>query len=1185
MKSRLIKGFATSLAVVMTTTAVAMPVLAAEKVTISHDTSAGTVTATRTDGASERIALAQFDNLGRLKGLNISSASSPATVTNGFNFDPNYKTKVISFSDFETATALEEARILGSKTLFVWDGENRQDSSFDSNGGAGDIDEDFSDNVGFGYDSSLEAFHAKHTESRHIHMYADSITTDWIVYSFDMTINANVAVNKDSNISVLSVELYGGKTTDPDGDGDHYERYLPIMIRRNDEGRALGSWWLSNDPQTQIAFNCGGNGSVSTSYSEATIGSTYHVTLTVNQRDRYYTMKVTVGGNTTTYTQDMSATTDEDFPIRALRFHFHNKYDITLDNMYVYEGAAPRDNISTEIIREIILNGNSILDATKYADIYNDSLYTSQLGTTKAVHANTGIVWDGSKKVVLEHTPWNNDGVQMVPVADLEAALGMTCQSTANAVTRDGVQYVPIADFLGSTAYTRLSGATHNPNCYVLKSGFSPSNVDNFNRWMLYYRPTEAQVLADYKASGLEGEHPRLLATRADFDTLKAWHDAQAADDANFNAYYDNTEVYDENGTMISGTWLGNVKANSPWNRWLRNSYTFVNKRVSAINSAVVLDNPTAEEARSADIPYYKAYDTVGRMNYQRKLASDMHILALWYQMSGDSKYAEAAWKCLSQVVDESKFPDFNLGHLLDVSEAQAAMAIAYDWLYDYWVEYDATNGTDRLKQLEDCMYRNGLYYSWNGYQESGVMANEFLATANHGTVGNNGAMMLALALMDEYPEECAYVVSQAIKCQEENIWKWNTGTWFEGAGYWELTMQHTAKFIGTLDMLFPGGYGFKGLEGLSETGVAEVQHHTPLGIYNYGDNSTSMYWVPELIWLANEYDQTDLAYYVWKNKTQGWNSDKACHGEDAALALLWMLQQEDAKTYNWATGYTPEALGLDYCNEAVDVAMMRDTHNSTTDYTYVGLKGGQATDAHAQIDAGSFIFEDNGIRWAQDPGSGSYLSGYFDTKSGGQRWKQLPARGEAHNTLIINPAKLGTAYEDQVVSARAELTGFTSNSSGAIATVDMSTVLFDVSAAKRGFFFTDNRQSLVVRDEFTPSAAGTAYWTMMLPKLGDSDSVTVSDNRITVVHNGQTLYVDYVVSGGTAETPVLTKANFQPITSTNIIDLGKTNGQIRIPVTITNGTAVGITVKLTPATATDTTAVSAYGAISSWSL
>src|ERR1019366_3455224 len=74
---------------------------------------------------------------------------------------------------------------------------------------------------------------------------------------------------------------------------------------------------------------------------------------------------------------------------------------------------------------------------------------------------------------------------------------------------------------------------------------------------------------------------------------------------------------------------------------------------------------------------------------------------------------------------------------------------------------------------------------------------------------------------------------------------------------------------------------------------------------------------------------------------------------------------------------------------------------------TMICFKGGEMGASHGDLDAGDFVLEALGQRWAYDLGSDDYaLPGYFDTNLAHttNRWSYYRMRAEGQNTIVINP-------------------------------------------------------------------------------------------------------------------------------------------------------------------------------------
>lgn len=145
---------------------------------------------------------------------------------------------------------------------------------------------------------------------------------------------------------------------------------------------------------------------------------------------------------------------------------------------------------------------------------------------------------------------------------------------------------------------------------------------------------------------GLRTEHPRLLATAADFDHLKK-HCAE----------------------------------NEPSRQWFN--------RLKADAERLLSTTPLEYK-----IPDGKRLLAVSRAAKDRAL-----LLALLYRLTDDRCYAERLWQELDTV---THFKDWNPSHFLDTAEMTFAVAVGYDWLHDVWT-------AEQRQQLRDAIVRLGL--------------------------------------------------------------------------------------------------------------------------------------------------------------------------------------------------------------------------------------------------------------------------------------------------------------------------------------------------------------------------------------------------------------------------------------------------------------------------------------------
>lgn len=181
-------------------------------------------------------------------------------------------------------------------------------------------------------------------------------------------------------------------------------------------------------------------------------------------------------------------------------------------------------------------------------------------------------------------------------------------------------------------------------------------------------------------------------------------------------------------------------------------------------------------------------------------------------------------------------------------------------------------------------------------------------------------------------------------------------------------------------------------------------------------------------------------------------------------------------------------------------VFIYRGGWDSPTD-TYLGVKGGSASTSHAHMDAGSFVYERDGVRWAMDLGMQSYITlesagvDLWNQRQGGQRWDVYRIGNHSHNTLTVNGRR-------HLVNGRAAITGTyrTADRKGAV--VDLSSTLADGLDRAVRTVTLDGDDNLEVTDTLQAPAGREAQvtWTMVTP----ADVRVVDGRSIELTKNGR---------------------------------------------------------------------------------
>ncbi len=723
----------------------------------------------------------------------------------------------------------------------------------------------------------------------------------------------------------------------------------------------------------------------------------------------------------------------------------------------------------------------------------SDSPERSLLKNSYAIHKRSSVVYDGENKTLLKNEVYETEGKTWVDASELDSILNEE-SGLSGRVTIE--TYADAIDREVTIAYSKV-----NSGLIVLsKSGFVPpkgeDELQKLNDFVFNLRPDGDFILETYKNSPLYGVHPRIQATDADFK-----------------------RIYDSYDTD------SNIKY---WSS-------------SVIQTANSLIGKSALE--------YELSDGVRLLSVSREMLKRMYALGFAYQFTGDTKYVEQAWVDLEAVC--VKFYDWHPVHDIDLGELAAAVAIGYDWMYHGLTP-------ERRALIENGIYRKGIAEATWGFQSFNSPTGGYsLLADNHNVVTNGGITMLSLAFMDIYPEECAHLVSNAIRAVDNMLPSFAPdGAWYEGPHYWEYTMQYTSKMISSLDTALGTDFNISCSEGLPTSGEFMMYLQSSTGIYNYGDGIQTRVYPPEILWLAKKYNNPGIGQKLLEITSSYFDN-----AEDRALAMIFYNPTDDEGTQ----------LSIDKFYKGENVLVMRKNW-ANDGSAFVGIHAGETNVSHSQLDGGSFIYDYANIRWAKDLGMNSYnVQGYWDADGDdGERWQYFRSRAESHNTVIVNPGSLS----DHITDSFAPMTVVKADESSAIATVDMTELLRDVSSAKRGFFFTDDRTSLVIRDEITLTKTSDVYWFM----ITDAE-VTITENGAVLTQGGKTLNLEFA-SDVSAE---ISSDIAKPLSTSPNPDGNSEETAKRIAIKLTGNGNVNLTVKLTPQDVEGTPVSNYHKPISEW--
>jgi hypothetical protein len=491
-------------------------------------------------------------------------------------------------------------------------------------------------------------------------------------------------------------------------------------------------------------------------------------------------------------------------------------------------------------------------------------------------------------------------------------------------------------------------------------------------------------------------------------------------------------------------------------------------------------------------------YKKQGRrlLHVSRTVLRRVLLLALHFQLTRDPVLAQRAKE---EMLAVAAFSDWNPSHFLDVGEMTAALALGYDWLYE---QLDAPS----RQAITTAIVEKGL--------RPGLTNNSWIRSENNwNSVCLGGLSLGALAIAEDEPLLTTQILNMTKTYNANGLKPYAPdGVYIEGAMYWGYGTSFQVVLLAALQSALGTDWGLSQSPGFLKSADALMQQLGPSGaFYNYFDGVERPSLEVATWWFAQTLKRPDLLRYDlprinnYVASTQPPNPQSE-NERLLPLAALWWPAEAIA---DFMTSL-PMSLPLRwYGRSANPLATFRDSWDDSK-AMYLAVKGGKASLSHGHMDAGSFIFEANGVRWARDLGMQDYHSleskgvDMWNSKQDGQRWKVFRLNNFSHSTLAIN-------NQLHRADGHAAITHFSAaNDLGAI--IDLSPVLEgQAGKVRRGFIFR-NGSHVLIRDEIAGLKVGdTVRWAMVTKA-----EVSISDtNRREAVlsEGGQKLRVELLSS------------------------------------------------------------------------
>ncbi len=445
-------------------------------------------------------------------------------------------------------------------------------------------------------------------------------------------------------------------------------------------------------------------------------------------------------------------------------------------------------------------------------------------------------------------------------------------------------------------------------------------------------------------------------------------------------------------------------------------------------------------------------------LGVSREMLYRINMLGMVYRIE---KGATILDRINKEVIAVCNFTDWNPSHYLDVAEMSMAVAIALDWTAGKLPK-------STIELAKTALIEKGIKPSWPANGKDPGWA---YGTNNWNQVCNGGMIAASIAIAEKDPELAAKTIHRALDGIVHSLAEYGPdGVYPEGSTYWGYGTSFSVVTSAMLESAFGTDFGIAEYPAFKKSAVFRVLMNAPSGwYYNFADCGDK----------RSEGGDVTLAWFAAKTGNKAFFEKERFLIPTAELgelsrvsgaALVWMSQYEEKSDVKIPTAWKGEGDN--------PIVIFTGEENDARGY-YFGGKGGRATTSHGNMDAGSFIFELDGVRWSIDPGNQSYNQieqAGFDLWGNCQdcwRWTLLTKNNYGHSTVTVNDALF-------INSGFAPLKEFKDEAKPE-ATFDLTAVYGEnIKNATRKFTKEDNR-SILIEDHFTTTKSTQSIsWQMM---------------------------------------------------------------------------------------------------------
>jgi len=677
--------------------------------------------------------------------------------------------------------------------------------------------------------------------------------------------------------------------------------------------------------------------------------------------------------------------------------------------------------------------------------------YYYKIGSNAALSAGTRVAMSS-----VNDEPFVKNGVVYLPTTILQSTIGAP---GSNVVTVDGIQVVPLTAI--SSTYSGYNATVSDMGLIAISKSITDVNgaytdveeVALMKKFLFDNIKNDGSSQVDnFSVSDIKDTtHPYLYANQERFDELAAvWAAGEAGEAVDETLY----EYIDYRVTQAEN---------------LFKSYAQYDTNGNYVDMNVTVGLTRGYQNYIFQIPYKDAhnkdgYDVGGRLGASSTHTNNIMYLAYAYQITKDIKFAKLAYQYAIYI---GQWEHWGPGHYLNVADASAPYATAYDWLYQAWKQlenegatykyFTGMSGSDpqyetrsvKLSTIEEIIFTHSIlpaYYSAVNNETPWVSLNSTTSTGGYKWTNrtNNWSAVctagiaipsLAIATLDtatagtmiDIVIDGVYNPVQSFSGKITN----NAGRSFTHTAL-STYQDYTVYLINKCLYILP----YMGLDPYAPDG-SYIESN---GYWSYGTNNVYEFAAAFSTATGSHYGLLDTwgfdkTHYFALNTMSSDGLGYNYHDSNSVGALdapwLMYLGQEQAIGDKAVAGIRKDILAnidklhpdvwdsifymsseeigtyeypeLQYHMVGIDGYAVRDSWNAEEGSLYAAFMGESNNITHGQIDSGAFVYYNNGTRWFCDLGTENYNA--YEFWHAPYRYQYYSMGPEGNNTFIItNP-------------------------------------------------------------------------------------------------------------------------------------------------------------------------------------